>query len=410
VALVLAIEPDQRQASILKRIVREKVHADVVVVDSPDAALAAIRAHVPDVLLLSALLSPRDEDELIGHLRSLDGADHIQTHTIPQLASSGGYQDDQGRKGRGLLGRFKRSKKDVDAPVPGCEPELFAEEILTFLRHAEEKKAEGAALHQSRVNRLEYEVQQAGSANREPSRPAAEERSAEDASAGASSASSWASPFEWRRSPSSPSGPTPESIAAATPEPLAIEPEPPFEPATSYVPSPEFEAVTPEPVAAPEPVYEDPAPVVDIAAAPAEEPVAAAEVTLELPVSEPVHEEVPAAEPPAPKPRRGARPSNGSTIAPATVLRLTPLAMWARAEAQNGTATKPVEEPKTATDELRSLIATLAVPAHVAGVSYGRGCRIRRVRVPGGKERRKTDSAGPVILSRRALEAQRANQ
>jgi hypothetical protein len=70
-------------------------------------------------------------------------------------------------------------------------------------------------------------------------------------------------------------------------------------------------------------------------------------------------------------------------------------------------AASQTPEPRTATDELRSLIATLAVPAHVAGVSYGRGCRIRRVRVPGGKEKRKGGAPGPVILSRRTLEEQR---
>ena len=56
-------------------------------------------------------------------------------------------------------------------------------------------------------------------------------------------------------------------------------------------------------------------------------------------------------------------------------------------------------------------MAHLAVPPHVAGVSYGRGCRIRRVRVPGGKERRRADAPGPVILSKRTLDRQReANQ
>ena len=86
--IVLAIEPDLRQAAIIKRIVRDKELADVVVVETRDAALEAIRKEIPDVLLLSALLSPRDEDELIAHLRLLDGAEHLQTHTIPQLAGT----------------------------------------------------------------------------------------------------------------------------------------------------------------------------------------------------------------------------------------------------------------------------------------------------------------------------------
>jgi len=56
--LVLAIEPDPRQAAIIKRIVREKALADVAVVDSRDAAIEAMRTSMPDVLLLTALKSP----------------------------------------------------------------------------------------------------------------------------------------------------------------------------------------------------------------------------------------------------------------------------------------------------------------------------------------------------------------
>ena len=101
-------------------------------------------------------------------------------------------------------------------------------------------------------------------------------------------------------------------------------------------------------------------------------------------------------------------------VAAATLLRLTPLAMWTRTEptpAARPSAATPTPEPQTAAEELRHLMANLAVPPHVAGVSYGRGCRIRRVRVPGGKERRRADAPGPVILSKRTLDRQReANQ
>ena len=87
-ALVLALEPDLRQAAILKRMIRDRVHAELVVVDSRDAAIAAVDARVPDVILFTALLSPRDEGEIIAHLRTLANAEHVQSHTIPQLASS----------------------------------------------------------------------------------------------------------------------------------------------------------------------------------------------------------------------------------------------------------------------------------------------------------------------------------
>ena len=138
--LVLAIEPDLRQAAIVKRIVREKVLADVAVVDSRDAALEAMRTTVPDVLLLSALLSPRDEDELIAHLRTLQHAEHLQTHTIPQLASSIGPEDERSRR-KDCSPRSGARRTEARAPS-GCDPDLFAEEIRTYLQRASEKKRE----------------------------------------------------------------------------------------------------------------------------------------------------------------------------------------------------------------------------------------------------------------------------
>ena len=194
--LVLAIEPDPRQATILKRIVRDKVRADVAVVESPDAALAAIGTHIPDVLLLSALLSPRDEDELIAHLRGLDGADHIQTHTIPQLASTAADQEPGGR--RSLLGVFKRKKEAAQPIVAGCDPDLFADEISTFLQRAAEKKAEGVAALQSRVDRLEYQVQSSRQPDAQPETRRTPAPDTTEPSADSEPASSWSSPFESR--------------------------------------------------------------------------------------------------------------------------------------------------------------------------------------------------------------------
>ena len=175
-ALVLAIEPDQRQAAIVKRVVKDKVQAEVVVVDSRDGAIDAIRAHVPDVLLLSALLSPRDEQELVAHLRTLDNAGHLQTHTIPQLASSLQRSDE----GQGLFGRFRRKKGP--AVSEGCDPDVFAEEVRVFLVRAEEKKRERKLFPQRSI------VAEIKNAKQEE-RPIAEPAPV--------AGSSWDSPFEW---------------------------------------------------------------------------------------------------------------------------------------------------------------------------------------------------------------------
>ena len=235
--LVLAIEPDLRQATILKRIVRDKVHADVAVVESPDAALAAIGTRIPDVLLLSALLSPRDEDELIAHLRELDGADHIQTHTIPQLASTAADQESGGR--RGLLGVFKRKKEAPQPIVSGCDPDLFADEISTFLQRAAEKKAEGVAALQSRVDQLEYQVQSTRQPDAQPETARAPEPDTTQPSADSEPASSWSSPFEWRKSPEVRVS-SPES-QVASPESQVASPE-----SKSQVPSPKSQVPSPK--------------------------------------------------------------------------------------------------------------------------------------------------------------------
>ena len=88
---------------------------------------------------------------------------------------------------------------------------------------------------------------------------------------------------------------------------------------------------------------------------------------------------------------------------PTGVLRLMPLAVWARPERSARTATS--QSPRTT---LQGLIAGLRMPPTVAAVTYPRGCRIRRVRVRAPKP---TAASGekrrPVIVSRRALRGSR---
>lgn len=141
-ALILAIEGDTKQAALLKCVVRNHVGATLVVVHSKDEAVAAIDAEVPDLILLSALLSPREEEEVVAHLRTLDRADHLQTLTIPRIAGS---QEDEAP--RGLLAAFRR-KRPVKTPA-GCDPKQFADQIVQYLERAEEIKAERAAIEEA---------------------------------------------------------------------------------------------------------------------------------------------------------------------------------------------------------------------------------------------------------------------
>ena len=140
---ILAIESDTRQAALLKCVVRNHVGAALVVVPSTREAIAAIDADAPDLVLLSALLSPRDEEEAMAHLRGLQHADHLQTLTIPRFASTAA---EDGRRG-GLLGAFTR--KRAARKTTGCDPKQFAEQIASYLQRAEDMKTERAALEEA---------------------------------------------------------------------------------------------------------------------------------------------------------------------------------------------------------------------------------------------------------------------
>ena len=108
----------------------------------------ALAVRVPDVILLTALLSPRDEEDLIAHLRTLEGLEHVQTHTLPMLAGRA-PEDEQG--GGGLFGRLRR-KKEPEV-IAGCDPAIFAEEVRNYLARSVEM-----IVSRARETRLELSI------------------------------------------------------------------------------------------------------------------------------------------------------------------------------------------------------------------------------------------------------------
>jgi dTMP kinase len=83
-----------------------------------------------------------------------------------------------------------------------------------------------------------------------------------------------------------------------------------------------------------------------------------------------------------------------------SLLRLMPLTNWATP--QQGRRGAQAQSARH--DDLHELMEGLALPAHVAAVTYASGCRIRRVRVPAVRATPRKGPARPVILSKRALE------
>ncbi|MBK5297628.1 MAG: hypothetical protein JJE40_10760, partial [Vicinamibacteria bacterium] len=148
--IVLALEPDPRQAAALKLVVRDRVGATFVLAESKDVALSAIRSTVPDLILLTALISPRDESEIADLIRELDGAEHTQTLTIPLLDL--GTAPPARKKKRGLLSALT-GETDVPSAPSGCDPTVFADEVANYLLQADHARAEAALTRERRARK-----------------------------------------------------------------------------------------------------------------------------------------------------------------------------------------------------------------------------------------------------------------
>jgi hypothetical protein len=133
-SLILAIEPDRRQVAHLVSIVRHVQGAELILADTTERALESIGNNVPDLILVPALLSPQDDAALAAALRVIASAAHVQMLTIPTFATT------KPAAKKGVLSAFRR-KASNDAPIEGCDPKVFAEEIASYIERANEGRA-----------------------------------------------------------------------------------------------------------------------------------------------------------------------------------------------------------------------------------------------------------------------------
>src|SRR3954466_12821427 len=118
--LILAIEPDRRQAAQLSVVVRKRVHAELILVETTERALDAIGNRMPDLVLVPALLSPQDDAALAAALRVIAAAARVRVVTIPGL---GGPRRESAAGG--VLSALRRGKPKAAEP-DGCDPAVFA--------------------------------------------------------------------------------------------------------------------------------------------------------------------------------------------------------------------------------------------------------------------------------------------
>jgi hypothetical protein len=140
---ILAIEPDRRQAAKIFALAKHPLRAEVAVAESAEGALAVLANRIPDLILTSLLLSSKDEAALSDRLRELDAAGtHVQTLVTPVLGTAA----KRGRRSSAsLLTRLRGSKND-DAAPDGCDPAVFAQQIMEYLERiaADRLAASGA--------------------------------------------------------------------------------------------------------------------------------------------------------------------------------------------------------------------------------------------------------------------------
>src|SRR5436305_12874595 len=123
--IVLAIEPDRRQAGHVSAVVKHRVGAELILADTTEGALDAIGDRVPDLVLVPALLSPQDDAALAAALRVIAAATHVRTLTIPVL-SSGITQAPSG----GLLPKFRESRTTQEPE--GCAPTVHGAQLSAY--------------------------------------------------------------------------------------------------------------------------------------------------------------------------------------------------------------------------------------------------------------------------------------
>src|SRR5436305_11029475 len=128
--LILAIEPDRRQAAQLSVVIRKRVHAELILVDTTERALDAIGNRMPDLVLVPALLSPQDDAAIAAALRVIAAAAHVQLLTIPVL----GAPRPAAAPG-GVLSSLLRGKPHAAEPDK-CDPAVFGEQVAAYLERA----------------------------------------------------------------------------------------------------------------------------------------------------------------------------------------------------------------------------------------------------------------------------------
>jgi hypothetical protein len=126
----LAVEPDPSQAKALQRMLDARIGGRLRVAASIDEAFAALVERIPDLILMSPLLAPNDEEQIVARLGAMGiDASHVRLLSIPRFGDGSAPAEKKRRFGW-------QSQKGPSAVGGGCDPVAFADDVAEYLSHA----------------------------------------------------------------------------------------------------------------------------------------------------------------------------------------------------------------------------------------------------------------------------------
>jgi hypothetical protein len=141
--LILAVEPDSRQAAELTALFQNEFPAKLVLTDTAREAITALGNRVPDLVLTSALIPPKDEALLRQWLRDLgDRAAYVQTITIPALGSTKSAPAASSSLATRAFS-FVGGQKHVAVEPDGCDRAVFADYVALYVDLASAERQTG---------------------------------------------------------------------------------------------------------------------------------------------------------------------------------------------------------------------------------------------------------------------------